>query len=265
MANKISVGLIQMDVLWGDPLGNIEKAKEMLNSIEDCDVAVLPELWSCSYQNERLSEHAQFTHKCLDVVANWCVDRASWSLAGSLPFSEGGALYNRAFWIDPTGTLVAYYDKVHLFPLLEEPSNFVAGNSPLITSVCGVPSGTAICYDIRFPEYIRRIALEDVWVLFVCAQWPLSRIDAWKTLVRARAIENQMFVVAVNRCGKGGGDIYGGHSTVVAPDGQVLMEMELDEGVVTVELDMAILHRTRKVMRVFDCRRKDLYGFPGEI
>ncbi|MCX7829097.1 MAG: hypothetical protein N2315_07850, partial [Thermanaerothrix sp.] len=206
MADKISVGLVQMDVLWGDPEGNIIKARAMLDSIGDCDVAVLPELWSCSYQNDRLREHAGLTPKCLDAVAGWCVDRSSWAVAGSLPFLDEQVLYNRAFLIDPTGTPAAYYDKVHLFPLLGEPENFAEGSSPLITSVCNVPSGVAICYDIRFPEYIRRIALEGIWVLFVCAQWPLSRVAAWSTLVRARAVENQMFVVAVNRSGEGGGD-----------------------------------------------------------
>lgn len=265
MAAKVTVGLVQMDVLWGDPEGNLSKCRRMLDSLGACQVALLPELWSCSYDNPNLGLYARSSEECIHQVADWCSSRTAWCVAGSLPWEEGGLLYNRSFVIDPSGSIEAHYDKVHLFPLLDEPLNFHPGGVPLVGNMGEIPYGVVICHDLRFPEYFRRIALEGPWVVFICAQWPASRVDAWRTLLRARAIENQLYVVAVNRCGEGGGDLYGGHSMVVAPDGGVLLELGEDEGTATVELDMAILHRTRKAIRVFESRRVDLYGFPGEV
>ncbi|GAB6281094.1 MAG: hypothetical protein STSR0007_12550 [Thermovirga sp.] len=124
----------------------------------------------------------------------------------------------------------------------------------------GITASVSICFDIRFPEFIRSLALSGTDLLFVPAQWPLTRIDHWTTLIRARAIENQMFVVGCNRCGKGGKDLYGGHSIAVAPDGTVLGECyEKNEMVMTIEIIPSLIQQTRKKLPFAKVRHPELY------
>ena len=261
---SLRVGLVQTDVAWGDPQTNRVRVGEALASLPPCDLAVLPELWSCSYDNPRLEAAAEESPRCLETVAEWCRRTGSWALAGTLPWRTPEGLVNRAFLLDEAGGVRGTYDKAHLFPLLAEPAHFRPGSAPLLASFRGVCLGTAVCYDIRFPEYLRRLALGGAELLLVCAQWPQVRLEAWRILLRARAVENQMLVVAVNRCGWGGGDLYGGHSLVAAPDGSLLFEAGEDPCATVVDLDLSLVGRARKALPVFRDRRTDLYGFAGE-
>ena len=261
---SLRVGLVQTDVVWGDPQTNRARVEEALGALSPCDLAVLPELWSCSYDNPRLEAAAEESPLCLETVAEWCRRTGSWVLAGTLPWRTPEGLVNRAFLLDEAGGVRGTYDKAHLFPLLAEPAHFRPGPAPLLASFRGVSLGTAVCYDIRFPEYLRRLALGGAELLLVCAQWPQARLEAWRILLRARAVENQMLVVAVNRCGWGGGDLYGGHSLVAAPDGSLLFEAGEDPCATVVDLDLSLVGRARKALPVFRDRRTDLYGFVGE-
>ena len=260
----LRVALLQLDVAWGNPQANRAKVRRALDGLAPCDLAILPELWSGSYDNPRMEALAEESPACLEEVATWCRDTGSWALAGTLPWRTPEGLANRAFLLDEAGGVRGTYDKVHLFPLLAEPEHFIPGKAPLLASLRGVRFAAAVCYDIRFPEFLRRMALEGAEVIGVCAEWPLSRIDAWRTLLRARAMENQLFVVGVNRAGWGGEDLYGGHSLVAAPDGTVLYEAGEEEETGTTVLDLSLVPRTRKAIPAFRDRRPDLYGFLGE-
>lgn len=258
---KLSVGLFQMDVAWGDPEENLKKVSQWLSKweMDSPDVVVLPELWTTSYENERLKQHAIASEKALEMVAGWARRTLSWVVCGSLPWLDSGHLYNRTFVINDAGEVEAQYDKVHLFPLLEEPKYFTPGAAPCFFSIGNVKCACATCYDLRFPEYVRALALSGIEVLFLPAEWPLSRIEAWRILLQARAIENQIFVIGCNRSGEGGSEVYGGHSMIVAPEGSILAEGVFGEGDLFALLDMRMVQDTRKTLPVYENRRKELY------
>jgi predicted amidohydrolase len=257
----IRATLLQRDVLFGDPRENRLRTREALDALPGgIRLVLLPELWSCSYDNARLREHAGESRACLESVGEWCAERGAFALAGSLPWCEGEKLLNRAWLISDAGEPLAFYDKAHLFPPLGEPDHFSPGIGPLLADLPGFLAGAALCYDLRYPEYIRCLALAGAELLLLCAEWPASRIEAWRILVRARAVENQMYVLACNRCGEGGGERYGGHSLAVAPDGSVLGEAGDGEEVLSVELDPSRVRAVRAGLRVFEGRRKELYA-----
>ena len=183
-------------------------------------------------------------------------------IGGSLPCQDpSGVLFNRSYVLDDSGSFIGSYDKAHLFPLLDEPLNFGRGERPLLFDLFGITVSVSICYDIRFPAFIRALALSGTDLLLVPAQWPLPRIDHWTTLLRARAIENQIFVVGCNRCGSGGGDTYGGHSIAVAPDGSVLGECnERDDMIMTLEINPSQINQIRKKLPFTAGRNTGLYS-----
>jgi predicted amidohydrolase len=255
--SRIATALIQFDVRFGDPRENRRRMGERLEALPgETRLVLLPELWSCSYDNPRLADHARESERCLDVVREWCSARGAFALAGSLPWAEEGGLFNRSWLVNDAGDPFAFYDKVHLFPLLEEPLRFCAGSSPTLADLPGFRAGVAICYDLRFPEYLRCLALAGAELLLLCAEWPRARIEAWRVLLRARAIENQQYVLGCNRCGEG----YGGHSLAVAPDGTILAEAGEEEEALMVGLEPSSVRRTRSALPVFEDRRPELYG-----
>ena len=135
-------------------------------------------------------------------------------------------MFNRAQVIDAEGRYVTGYDKIHLFRLMDEHRFLARGRETRLFSFSGMRCALAICYDIRFCELIRKLAVAGAEALFVSAEWPMVRRDHWETLLRARAIENQMYVVACNRCGGEDGERFAGNSMIVAPDGEVLPAQE---------------------------------------
>ena len=247
--------------VWGNPEESSQGALRLLGQAPSgTRLALLPELWTCSFDNARMEGHAAKSPRALQELAAWARDRGSWVAAGSLPWRTEEGLVNRSWLVNDVGCSVGCYDKAHLFPLLDEHRVFCSGDVPLFFELDGFSCATAICYDLRFPEYIRALALRGIAVLVVVAEWPLSRLLAWRTLVQARAIENEMYVVACNRCGEGGGETWGGHSLAVAPDGTVLAEGGEAEELLSVDLDLREVQSMRRRLPVWEHRRRELYG-----
>jgi predicted amidohydrolase len=142
---------------------------------------------------------------------------------------------------------------------MEEEKHLTAGNRLGLYAMDGQTTGSVICYDIRFPEWIRTYALQGMKVLFVPAQWPNPRLQHWRQLLIARAIENQMYVVACNRVGFGGGSEFFGHSLVIDPWGEVIAEGSEREEVVQAQIDLALVDEVRSRIPVFTDRRTSLY------
>jgi len=262
--NSFIVNIIQSDVIWGNPLENIARMKARLDSLPgEPSIVILPELWTCSYDNPRMQEHASSSPDALEMLMDISRKKGFCIIGGSLPWKDkpSGFTFNRCHVIDETGSLKGYYDKAHLFPLLDEHLLFSPGGHPLLFEVYGITAATAICYDIRFPEFIRSLALAGADLLFVPAQWPNPRIDHWTTLLRARAIENQMFVIGCNRCGVGGSDLFGGRSIAVAPDGNILAEgLSSDEMIMKVEINTDLIRQTRKKLPFTGGRNPLMYS-----
>jgi predicted amidohydrolase len=158
------------------------------------------------------------------------------------------------------GEPFAEYSKVHLFRLMDEQRYLAEGNSMCRFELDDVPCGTLICYDIGFPEMARSLTLKGCKVLFVPAQWPRPRIDHWKKLLQARAIENQMYVVACNRVGSEGDNEFPGHSMIIDPWGRTIDEMpEGNEGILFAEIDVDKVEELREAIPVFLDRRPLVY------
>ncbi|MCR4431012.1 MAG: carbon-nitrogen family hydrolase [Tepidanaerobacteraceae bacterium] len=168
-------------------------------------------------------------------------------------------VFNSSYVINRDGEIVARYDKVHRFRLMEEDRYLSPGKEAVTFELDGIPCGIIICYDLRFPEFVRKLALLGAKVLFIPAQWPRPREIHWKLLNIVRAIENQFFVVAVNRAGKDGKEEFPGMSLVVDPWGEVLLEGSDRQEVLTATLDLSRIDHARRKITVFEDRRPELY------
>lgn len=266
-----NVALCQMDVRLGDPEGNRREAAGWLQraAAAGAQVAVLPELWTTAYALDRIDDLAdQDGHPTLPWLKEQARDLNLHIVAGSVADRRGGRTYNTAFVVDREGQLVGTYDKVHLFRLMDEHKALAAGGWPGSFRLEGVPCGVEICYDLRFPELSRTLALAGAQVLFVPAEWPKPRLHHWRSLLIARAIENQAFVIGVNRVGRkdpavAETDVFFGHSLAVDPWGKVLAEGGEQAELVQATLDLHEVARVRGRIPVFQDRSPSAYRAPG--
>lgn len=265
MESSWQVALIQSHIRLGEPNHNCNKIRrkmeQALQGERKPDLLLLPELWNTGYALTQIKELAdQNGHESRAWLSEFASKHQINIVAGSIAErKEDGKIYNTMMIFDKTGKEIGSYSKIHLFRLMDEHHYLAAGDQSLVTDIAGVPVGAVICYDIRFPEFIRSLALQGAKVLFVSAQWPHARLHHWRTLIMARAIENQMFVVACNRSGTSGEEYFAGHSMIVDPWGNVLAEGNEEEQIVTASLDLSLTDKVRDSIPVFEDRRADLY------
>lgn len=259
----MKVSAIQMDVAFNDPDRNRDRISKLIEEAVESskpDTIVLPEMWNVSFFPDNMSatadEEGHDTQRFLSKLARKYQINI---VGGSVAVKKDGGYYNTSYSFDREGTLVHAYDKVHLFSPADEHTVFESGNKLGIFELDGVKAGVATCYDLRFVEWIRMMALKEVEILFVPAAWPHPRSEVWQTLLKARAIENQFFVVGINSVGKTGRLSFCGHSTIYDSLGQVLADSGEDEAVLTAELDLSQLRTVRDDIGVFKDRRPELY------
>jgi len=236
----LKAGLIQFDIKLGDVESNLEAAFQGIDSLGagKANIAVLPEMWSCGFDNQKLTVHAEKTGAIIDRLSQ-AASRYNMIIAGSLPESSGNNIYNTMYVIDRNGDIAGTYRKIHLFSLTGEDKYFSAGNKAVVCETSIGPVELMICYDLRFPELCRSLALSQAILVIVSAQWPIGRIRHWNILLQARAIENQLFLVAANRCGKDNDIKYGGNSQLVSPTGHVLAVAENKKRIITAKLNFS--------------------------
>lgn len=263
----LRVGLAQIDIEMGNRGANYQRVKDWMRefvepSSEETAI-VLPEIWDVGYDLENAGSLADPEGRsAAEFLGNLAREYGVWFVGGSVMAGTSKGPVNRAQVINPEGKLVGHYDKVHLIPLMDEPEYLRAGDSGCAFDWGGTKAGCVICYDIRFCEWLRKYAVEGTGVLFVSAEWPKIRIDHWKAILRVRAIENMMYVVACNRVGESKGTLFGGSSMVIDPWGEILYEGgETEEGRF-ITFDPAKVEEIRKHLKVFDMRRPDLYCRP---
>ena len=259
----MKVSILQMNVRFGEPDANIDRMECMLAEQMDRetpDAFVLPELWSTGFYPKPLESYADRAgERTCELLSRLARKYHVNLVGGSVITSAKGRFHNQCFIFDREGKQIASYCKAHLFSPAKEEKAFAAGDSLCVFSLDGIRCGMAICYDIRFPEFIRRLALQDISVLFVSAAWPVQRTVHWQTLLRARAIENQMFVAAANAAGRQPTMQCAGHSMLIDPWGEVLAEAGDEEICLPAELDLSILQGIRSKINVFADRRPELY------
>lgn len=262
--NKLNLSLLQMNVVAGDPVQNVRRLEIMLNEAvraeKKPDVLLAPELWNTGYALDRIDELADAEGKMtLSLLSDFCRAHQVNIVAGSVAVKTASGMTNTIYVFDRLGRVCAEYAKIHLFRLMDEDKFLTAGDRPGETTIDGIPAGLMICYDIRFPELCRNLALRGAKLLFVPAQWPHPRLHHWRTLLMARAIENQMFVAACNRVGTSGGSRFFGHSMIIDPWGEMIAEGGEQEQIVTAEIDLEEIGRVRSAIPVFEDRRPAVY------
>jgi omega-amidase len=248
--SNLKFSLIQTQLYWEDKEKNLSMLEEKLKDLkESSHVILLPEMFSTG-----------FSMKPRDLAETMDGESVRWMkkiagskktiIAGSLIIEEDGNYYNRMIWMLPNGQL-GFYDKRHLFAYADEDKHYTAGTKRLIASVNGWKLNLLVCYDLRFPVWARQQFNEDgsfeYDVLIYVANWPEKRNRAWKALLMARAIENQCYVIGVNRVGNDGNDIYySGDSMAIDPLGEILYHKEHEEDIATITLDKKHLEEVRR-------------------
>lgn len=252
------VACLQMDIQFGDVKANLDHIKAQFKQLSSkVDTVILPEFWPMGYRLDMLADVV--TNDLLTPLQTLAKVHDVDIIAGSIPTERDGQFYNTLPVIARTGDVIFSYDKAHLFRLMNEEQYLAEGKGKGVFQLNGVSSAAVICYDIRFPEWIKTQMLDDVEILYVVAQWPKQRLDHWRTLLIARAIENQVYVVACNRVGSDPNNVFGGHSLVISPWGEVVSEAGNDEMILEATLDLAEVKRIRREIPVYEDRRPDLY------
>ena len=259
----MKVSCLQMNVMLGCPDENFSHAEKLIcESIkEQPDVIVLPETWNTGFfPKENLTELCCKDGDTTKLRIGELAKKYKVNIvAGSVSNVRDGNVYNTAFVFDRDGTCIAEYDKTHLFTPMGENDYYTGGDRLCGFSLDGVKCGIIICYDVRFPELTRNLALQGLDILFVVSQWPKERILHLRTLTTARAIENQMFVVCCNSCGTADKTVYGGNSAIIDPFGKTIALAEENEEIISATCDMQILSDIRGSIPVFRDRRPELY------
>lgn len=237
----------------------LERVTRLIHDIApSVDVLVLPELWTTGYfAFERYAEEAEPRDGCfVNAMAALARQQQIHLAAGSFVEREGDQLFNTAVFFGPDGQLLQSYRKIHLFGYGSLESSLLSpgeGLSVARTSLGVV--GTTTCYDLRFPELYRLLGASGLEILLLPAAWPKARVEHWRTLLKARAIENQLLVIACNTTGLQQGVILGGTSMIVNPWGEVVAELGVEPGVLQATVDPRIVPEVRSEFPVLTHRR----------
>jgi len=240
------IALAQMHIDYENAENNISTARDMLDlaANKHCDCIVFPELWSTGF---RLENHQDFS------IINWSLleelqsfsDRNDLEIIGSYLMQRDKNYYNEFVALCPHLNPFSY-EKINLFPTLQEPVYLIPGNTTRIFESKLGCCGASICFDLRFAWLYKELAQKGAQFLIIPAHWPIARIHHWDVLIQARAIETLSFVIAVNSVGKSGNDAFGGHSTVISPDGEVIFQANKStEGIFIVEIDPTLVQSVR--------------------
>jgi omega-amidase len=258
---KLNISLGQMDIALGEPEKNLSKVREIAAEAHrrGSDVVIFPELCSTGYDLERTHEHATPTDKGVFAEVAEIAKEHSIHIIGSLLAEKREGHSNTAVIFSPRGQLLGEYSKAHLIRLMEEDKYLVPGREAPIFDLPWGRSALAICYDLRFPELFRKYALAGARIVFLTAEWPYPRLMHWQTLLKARAIENQLFMVACNRVGESGKWSFFGHSAIYGPSGELIIEAGDEETLLTAMINLDIIDEVRQLITVFEDRNEAVY------
>ncbi len=258
----MKLAMLQMEIVAGDLEGNKNKGLALVEQAADkADVIILPEIWTTGYALRNVAAAAEDRDgPLMTQLAGIAGKQRVNIIAGSVPVSRDGRIYNTTMMIDRQGTIINAYEKIHLFSMYGEQRFFTPGTKLGMVSLDSMTAGVAICYDLRFPELFRSLALQGAQLVFVPAEWPAARGHHWRTLVQARAIENHLYICAVNCVGEHKGSPFYGHSLLVDPEGVVVAEGDDREAIIYGEFDTARVAGARKVLLTFADRRPDIYS-----
>ena len=260
----MKIASIQLDMPFAKPDESFAHTEEMMKKSlsEKPDVIILPETWNTGFfPKENLhglcDSNGSRTKK---MMSNFARKNSVNIVAGSVANSKNGKIYNTSYVFDREGSCIAEYDKTHLFTPMGEDNYFEKGNRLCRFKLDGFECAVLICYDIRFPELTRTLALDGLDFLFLPSQWPMARVEHILTLLKARAIENQMFVCGCNSCEKLSGTVYAGNTAIFNPWGELIAKADENEEIIYADCDTDIIKNIRNSINVFRDRRSELYS-----
>ena len=270
MKDNFKVALCQMKVVE-DKGENIARAQSMISDAAlQSDLVILPEMWNCPYQTSLFPEYSEEMGDSitLDAVSEAAKQDGVYIVAGSIPEKHNGKVYNSSFIFNPHGEIIGVHRKVHLFDIdvpgeisFKESATLTAGNQITVvdTPLCKI--GVCICYDMRFSELLRLMALEGAQLIVVPGSFNLTTGPAhWKPLIRVRAVDNQVFMAAASPARDyDAAYVAYGHSMVCDPWGTVLKEAGTDEEIIFVPIDLKMITKIRQELPLLKNRRTDLY------
>lgn len=222
MKDTLKVTIVQTSLHWEDVDANLQMFSEKISALKERgDIIVLPEMFSTGFSMNAAAHAETMDGKAIKWMQKTAAEYKC-VLTGSLMIKDNGKFYNRLIWMQPDGAY-QIYNKRHLFALAHEDKTYTPGNKKLIIEYNGWRIHPLVCYDLRFPVWSRRTKKADYDVLIYAANWPERRVIAWSQLLIARAIENQCYVVGVNRVGNDGNNIYhSGDSAIINFKGEMM-------------------------------------------
>ena len=251
----MKVTILQLNSVWGNPDENIKKAELLINQAPDSDLYVLPEMWSTGFATEPFGI-AEDANECKSL--SWMIkmaDEHHCAISGSLAISQDGTFKNRHYFVNGRTGVVSYYDKHHLFRYGHEDRYFEPGESHTIVEYMGFRILLLTCYDLRFPVWSRYAEALQYNIIICVANWPESRQNAWQILTRARAIENQAYLIGCNRVGDDKFCHYRGQSAIISPIGKTLASCPAnEETTVSFFLNLESLVQQRTKFKVLEDR-----------
>lgn len=272
MRNKFKLALCQMNVI-DDKNSNIKKALDMIETSANnkSNLVILPEMFNCPYDNSKFKEYAEERNhsKTLKAISEIAEKFNIYIVAGSIPESEEGKIYNSNFIFDKNGKIAGSHRKMHLFDIdipgkitFKESETLSAGNQITVieTDICKI--GVAICYDMRFPELLRIMALKGAELIAIPGAFNMTTGPAhWETLIRARAIDNQLYMAAASPAkNEELSYVAYGNSMVADPWGKVLARAGENEEIIYADIDLSRIKEVREELPVLKNRREDIYS-----
>lgn len=252
----MKIQIFQFEIVEANFDNNKNKIERLFKeNYTDADVVVIPEMWNNGYALSQLANKADINlENSYPFIQKLAQSYNTNIIAGSVSNYKNDGIYNTAFSVANDGTLINTTDKIHLVPMLDEHKFLKGGNNePNVFEVNGVPATQVICYDLRYPEITRASIKSGAQIVFVVAQWTTKNLHHWRTLLQARAIENNCYVIACNSVGKVNhknhqSNTYAGHSMIVTPDGNILIEAQAAEAILKAEIDISAIEKQRKAI-----------------
>ena len=251
----MKVTILQTDIEWGSPRGNILRIEQLMAQELDSDLYVLPEMWSTGFATEPFGIAEE---EDSSVALEWMKTKAKelyCAICGSLAIHVDGYFRNRHYFVDGRKGTIQHYDKHHLFSYGHEDDYYKSGDSHTVVAYEGFRFLLVTCYDLRFPMWSRYNAQYPYDAIICVANWPESRQNAWHILTRSRAIENQAYLIGCNRVGDDSYNHYRGCSAIISPIGRTLAKCKANEPDTTsFLLDLESLEHKRTKFKVLEER-----------
>jgi omega-amidase len=261
----MKVSVAQISCSLGDPEANLSKVRDFSRRAKDAgaELILFPEMIDTGYSMPVIQKHASDWKGGFVVALQEIASKLSIAIVSGVAERDGSSIYNSQVLVDPKGEIVAKYRKTHLYAVapVEEQSCFAQGDAFASFAIGDLRFGFSICYDLRFPEMYRKLAIEqDVGAFLISSAWPFPRDEHFRVLAKARAIENQGYVIASNRVGKDDDLWFCGNSAIIDPRGVILAAASPDrEDLVHADVSGELVQSVRRRMQSLGHRRQDLY------